>query len=192
MRPCSQTWHKATAVGDTTKKLIFMALFRSFCFSDSLQCAVLKSTPTCHLHLSPGEAADEWLGKGALASLRFAQEGQVRLPACLQARSISLVDTGSGFLQNLHLVAGIGSTRTSSISDLGPFGEKQKNTPKHCTLRVLFALVIQDFLTANLRICTRLARLPQVDELSDPRSPARSSSSRDTGPFQVFFAEENF
>jgi len=31
------------------------------------------------------KAADEWLGKGALASLRFAQEGQVRLPACLQA-----------------------------------------------------------------------------------------------------------
>lgn len=73
------------------------------------------------------EAAEEWLGKGLLTSLRFAQEGQVRLPALLQ-----------------------------------------------------------EFLTSQLRVCTRLARLPH-DELSD-RSPARGSREA-PGAFQVQLAE---
>ena len=49
---------------------------------------------------------------------------------------------------------------------------------------------LQDFQTSNLRICSRLARLPQTDELSDPRSPSRGSREA-TGPFQVHFAEDD-
>ena len=60
--------------------------------------------------------------------------------------------------------------------------------------RIPTQLESEDFLTSHCRVCTRLARLPQPDELSEARTPARSASSRDTrgetGPFQVHFAED--
>ena len=40
MRPCSQTWHKATAVGDTTK-----AYFKSRCALELLGCMVDDQIP---------------------------------------------------------------------------------------------------------------------------------------------------
>ena len=130
----------------------------------------------------PVEAAHEWLGKGALTTARFTQ-GQVRLPASLQAWD----ETSCLCMFLLNLFTSVSSVRilwresfSKTLEPLEP--QKTKNFSP-------FSQFLQDFQTSNLRICSRLARLPQTDELSDPRSPSRGSREA-TGPFQVHFAEE--